>query len=525
MAGTGRPGRVQQIAYDATPLTASQPDVDARIGWLLAMSRLHHHNADFADGRTFIEALADAGLNVSRSQISRWESGEAAVSYEATAAYERALGLLPGRLSSLTGYIRSAIPGIKTRVLRPRLDPASRAFALRLDELVDLAEDGGAKAADWQELGWHLSAAPLVHLRAGTWQNLADEIVSIIPRSINVAYRQYSTAAMNMATVPRAQDFLVRAISTYLSVPDVQVVTNPVGLLDQLPTREAADLVLDMIEDPPRPSAYRLAVWVATSKVLRGDFTADERTRLGMIVLRIWRANPTAAARDLAELIAALPEGLRASLTQAASRSGQHRAGYVIEHGEGLVASEARTTAWRLAEAARGRAPGKGEYGEDRMLVRLLREVLFHRDSERRHLAALVIASSPFRGPVAEELIGLLGEAGTPEWIRGRTATTIRYLADDEHRLRLLHWLQDPDAEVAAPVAQTMGHLSHAPISDQALRAALGPQWSVVERARMYALGMSGSAGLRAISRSATAPAWQKAAARWWIEIGPAVRD
>jgi hypothetical protein len=308
-------------------------------------------------------------------------------------------------------------------------------------------------------------------------------------------------------------------------VPDVQVVTNPVGLLDQLPTREAANLVLDMIEDPPRPSAYRLAVWVATSKVLRGDFTAEERTRLGMIVLRTWRANPTAAARDLAELIAALPEGLRASLTQAASRSGQHRAGYVIEHGEGLVASEARTTAWRLAEAARRRAPGNPEYGEDRMLVRLLREVLFHRDSERRHLAALVIASSPFRGPVAEELIGLLGEPGTPEWIRGRAATTIRYLADDEHRLRLLHWLQDPDAEVAAPIAQTMGHLSHAPVSDQALRAALGPQWSLVERARMYALGMTGSAGLRAISRSATAPAWQKAAARWWIEIGPAVRD
>ena len=151
--------------------------------------------------------------------------------------------------------------------------------------------------------------------------------------------------------------------------------------------------------------------------------------------------------------------------------------------------------------------------------------MLFHRDSERRHLAALLIASSPFRGPVADELIGLLAETGTREWIRARTATTIRYLANDEHRLRLLHWLQDPDADVAAPLAQAMGHLSYAPDSDQALRAALGPQWSLVERARMYALGMSGSAGLRAINRSTTAPAWQKAAARWWIEIGPAVRD
>ena len=525
MAGTGRPGRVQQIAYDATPLTAAQPDVDARIGWLLAMSRLHHEDTTFADGRTFVKALADAGLNVSRSQISRWESGEAAVSYEATTAYERALGLLPGRLSSLTGYIRAAIPGIKARVLRPKLDPASREFALRLDDLVDLAEDGRAKAADWQELGWHLSAAPLVHLRSSTWHNLADQLVTIIPRSVNVAYRQYSTAAMNMATVPRAQDFMVSAIATYLSNPDVQVVTNPLGLLDQLPTREAADLVLNMIENPPKASAYYLAIWVATSKVLRGDFTPDERTRLGMIVLRIWRANPTAAARDLAELIAALPEGLRASLTHAASRAGQRRAGYVIEHGEGLVASEARTTAWELAEGARGRAPGDPEYGEDRMLVRLLREVLFHRDSERRHLAALVLASSPFRGPVADELLDLLADSQRPEWVRGRAATTIRYVANDEHRLRLLHWVRDPDPDVAEPIAQTLGHLRYAPVSDQALRTALGPQLSGVERARMYALGMTGSAGLRALNRSSTAPPWQKAAARWWLQIGSAVHE
>jgi hypothetical protein len=190
-----------------------------------------------------------------------------------------------------------------------------------------------------------------------------------------------------------------------------------------------------------------------------------------------------------------------------------------------MVASQARAMAWRLAEGARQRAAGHPEYGEDRMLVRLLREVLFHRDSERRHLAALVLASSPFRGPVAEEMIAVLGETGVPAWVRGRAATTIRYVAEDEHRLPLLHWLQDSDPDVAAPIAQTIGHLTYAPVSDQALRLALGTDWSPVERARMYALGMSGSAGLRAINRSTSAPAWQKAAARWWIAIGSAVRD
>ena len=45
-----RPGRVQQIAYDATPLNSHAVDIEARIGWLLAMSRLHHPDARFREG-------------------------------------------------------------------------------------------------------------------------------------------------------------------------------------------------------------------------------------------------------------------------------------------------------------------------------------------------------------------------------------------------------------------------------------------------------------------------------------------
>ena len=58
---TKRPGRAQRIAYDYTPLNATQPDIDARIGWLLAMSRLHHPDETHRDGRRFAEALGDAG--------------------------------------------------------------------------------------------------------------------------------------------------------------------------------------------------------------------------------------------------------------------------------------------------------------------------------------------------------------------------------------------------------------------------------------------------------------------------------
>ena len=136
MTSARRPGRVQHIAYDKTPLSSSQPDIGARI------------------------ALGDAGFPASRSLVSRRESGEIPISYEGMAAYESALGLEQGQISSLTGYIRAAIPGVKAKGIRPHLDVASKQFSLRLDELLDAAEDGGAGARDWQELGWHLAAVP-----------------------------------------------------------------------------------------------------------------------------------------------------------------------------------------------------------------------------------------------------------------------------------------------------------------------------------------------------------------------------
>jgi hypothetical protein len=44
-------------------------------------------------------------------------------------AYETALGLEVGQISSITGYINASIPGLKTRVVRPKLDPRPSAFA------------------------------------------------------------------------------------------------------------------------------------------------------------------------------------------------------------------------------------------------------------------------------------------------------------------------------------------------------------------------------------------------------------
>lgn len=521
---TRRPGRLQRIAHDPTPLNAKQPDIDARIGWLLAMSRLHHEDAAFGDGGRFVKALEQAGCRASRSLVSRWESGDIPISYEGMAAYEKALDLPPGQLSSITGYIRSSIPGVKARVIRPQLDPGSHAFTDRLDELIDKAVDGEAAAVEWMELGWHLASIPHVHLRRPTWESLADGVIRANPRAIKVAYRLYSTAAANIATIPRAQDYLVEAIDRYLSVPGVQVTVNPLGLLDRLPTRRAAELTLKTIERPGSEAEFSLAVWLATMKIARGDFTTEERGRLDMIVLRHWRRNPAMAGEDLAELIAGLPEGLRSSLTAAADRAGRRKLGYTVEHAEGLVAAKAQALADTIASGARDRAPQTPAYGQDRLLPRMVREALFHRDSERRHVAALLISASPFAAGVTEELLILLEDQGHRSWIRARAATTARYLSGESHRMRLVRFLEDANPDVVVAITQALGHLTFNELTDQVLRSTLKKEYDAVGRATMYALGMTGSPALRGIVRSPGSPEWQQTAARWWLSAGPAIR-
>jgi hypothetical protein len=50
----------------------------------------------------------------------------------------------------------------------------------------------------------------------------------------------------------------------------------------------------------------------------------------------------------------------------------------------------------------------------------LIREALFHRNSQRWHLAALLISSSPFGWAVTDKLLVRLGETIYPEWMRAR---------------------------------------------------------------------------------------------------------
>ncbi len=513
-----RAGRVQQVAYDKTPLHTGAPDIDARTGWLLLMSRLY---GGHPDGNSFVAALAEHGVVASRSLLSRWESGELAVPFEALAAYETVLELDPGRLTGLVAHLRS---GAGARSPRPVLDPAGPAFPDRLDELVDLAEDGKAQGAEWQQLGWHLTAAPLVHLRRHSWQTLARRVIGVAPRAVGHAQLLYDNAVSDLALLPRSRDALLDAIETHLGDPNAQVLTSPFHLLARIPDERAGDLVLAMFAAPPSQPMMVQSISMVKGLLERGRFTDEQRGRLGMEILRQWRSEPERSPTRLAELVAVLPEGLRASLTSAADKAGQGSLGYVVRHAEAPSTDRDALVA-DIAGGARRRTPGDPVHAEDRMLPRLVRELLYHRDGERRHLATRVLAASPFAAALCDELLELLPDARGSAEVRLNASWALRYLARGQHRMRLLRLHEEEDEPVRALAVLALGHIGFDGVSDQVLRSSLDRTLTNTSRAVMYALGMTGSPGLVGMMRSASTPDWQSAAAAWWVRQGPAVHS
>src|SRR4051794_23349910 len=132
----GRRGRPYQVPEDRTPLRGASIDVDARVGWLLLMSRLHQHNADLALGGPFMTALSDVGLQADRSAVSRWESGKMQPRFSVLTAYEGVLELPAGQLTTVVNALRRAYSPEGQRAWAPVLDPQSDEFHLRLDYIL-----------------------------------------------------------------------------------------------------------------------------------------------------------------------------------------------------------------------------------------------------------------------------------------------------------------------------------------------------------------------------------------------------
>ena len=227
-------------------------------------------------------------------------------------------------------------------------------------------------------------------------QALADEIVSQLARGVDVAYRLLSVSAANIASVPTMHAPMVRSIRSYLGDPDVQVVYDPLGLLDQISSPEAA-------EPDPRPVRAGAEPGDVPPRGLAGhpDDGAQQLRRPAAGPARGAGAGPVAgrpregaAGPRPADRGAAgrLPGGV-----QPGRRPGrQHRLRLRPRARRGRVGGGGGADGRPGSSTAVHRRHPGGVEADRTELESLVREGLFHRESERRHLAAVVLSASPY---------------------------------------------------------------------------------------------------------------------------------
>lgn len=411
---------------------------------------------------------------------------------------EATLGVEPGLLSSCAGYARSRAGISRSDLVSPDVDAIEDAEVAAL--VARLADEDGT-GVDWL-LG--ASLAVRGHTRViERIDDLAEPLLLAMIRSCHRVYRQTTLAGTLLASVPEAQESLLQQAHRLLTDPSSQNHRQPLMLLEHIPTAQSAALVLDVVESENNPFVSGQARRVLTSQVARGLLGDAERSRLGVMVLARWRADPRRASDELRELVAAMPPGFREALDRAAPES------------EEPPAADTRGFDDLLA----AHIPGP-----DPHLTELLHIAFADQTGERRHLASVFIASSAYREVVAEVVMQMMEYPATRCPLRGRAGELVRYVCTDGQRLRLQKLLADPDPAVAATAAQACGQLRPSLLLDQSIRSHLTMEPGPVNRSLLYALGMHGSPALPLLVESPSAPEWVTTAAQWWIRVGPGLR-
>lgn len=519
----GRRGRPYQVPHDETPIGGTTVDVDSRVGWLLLMSRLHHPDPELALGESFNAALRRVGLQADRSAVSRWESGKVTPRYSVLVAYEQALGLRGGQLTSVVNAQRRAFGGPGMSAWMPILDSTSDGFHERLDGLFDALLEGPATGPEWTSLAHHVAAAGTMYVHGRVWDELSAKLINQMARSVGVAYLQRFETMRLLLEHRVAHPWLLRATADFLDDPAVQIVNDPMGVLEISTAPESAQLVLDRFLTTKSHAVLGAAADAVAIKVEQGFYT-DEQVGSVELALQARLAQPDADTALFEELIVAMPDPARTRLVKATrGLDGSDQVAQSATHGERFGPDTTRRVSEGIAADLRERFPSARLYDEDRMTPRLIREALFSSRVGRAHYASLALLGSPFRAELAGVLAAEIEKAGLEDPLTARFARLMRYLSGPAQEEALLGWLPKAPPAVAHDFALTVGHL----LSDRPLRGLLplitGDR-SLLDRALIYGLGMRQATALHELAADERRPAHVRAAAEWWKRHGGAVR-
>jgi hypothetical protein len=519
MAG-GRRGRPYQVPEDTTSLRASTVDVNARVGWLLLMSRLHNGDAELATGDAFNKRLAAVGLNADRSAVSRWESGKVTPRYFVLQSYERALDLRPGQLTSTANALRRAFGGPNMPAWLPVFEPTSPEFHVSLDAVFDrLLTPGPAIGSDWTTLAHHIAAADVMYVHGAVWRDISAKLINEMTRGVGIAYLQRFEAVRLLLEHTLAEPWVLRATGDFLADPAVQVINDPMGVLEVSRAPEAAEVVLEQFVNTKSWPVVRAALSAVGIKLDEGAYSDAQVAEIERAALaRMEQAEGTAAGFE--ELVVAMPEPSRTRLIKAAQGLvGHEELALAAVHGERFSPDTTRRVSQRVADRVRERLPAGTLYDEDRLTPRIIREGLFSARANHMHFAGIAMVGSPLRSDLAAVLAEEIAEVGVDDPLAPRFAHLLRYVVEVPQEEALVRWLPACSQEMARDVAIGLGHLPSSRPLDPLLAMMAGAP-PALERSLLYSLGMRQSPLLQTLRTDPASPTRVREGADWWLRQG-----
>lgn len=508
------PGRPNKIADHAEGRFASR----TRIAWLLRMSRLYGQDPELAVARRCATAFPAHQRPVTPSQISRWENGALPVPYRVIRAYEDLLGLSAGHLTAAVDtvhQVRSVRPGT------PRLDRRFTPDAQLAEELDDLLDRcvGGApvRGVDWDGMSARVLAIPHVYLPRPVWSTLVNRLFAEMSVSCGRDYLQRWEALRRLQGHPVARQMIAAAVTEMIADPASQIIVDPLMLL--VHDRHSIQLLVDEVAAPTSERTLHAALEICELAAEAGRFGGEDATILGVLARAHFADNglPAHLRRAATDLVSRLtPPG-----RQATART---RAGDKDAAPDRAVAVAALTTS---AEAALDVATRGTAASENRMLSRLVDELLFSQQIDVRLGAAAVLAASPFGKPLADALAAALSSRDRS--LLSVWAAALGTIGGAEHRPALEALLVSPAPNaVAVQAAFGLGNvpgrtdpavLRHAVRRHvRAWHRTRRDDTEEVLRALVYAVGMQHATSLLSEVQSwPDLPAEVRAAARWWL--------
>jgi hypothetical protein len=354
-------------------------DVSARrmVGWLLRSNRtLNPGDPVLHSGKEFARLFRCRGeRSMAASQITRWERGEIAVTRTVIRRYEHMLGLRPDSLLALSDALHRAERSPSHRPPQPPDEDALFTLLRRADAGDRLT------GLEWAQLAENVQAAPGLYVYPEIWTTIAGRLLDELVVSDRTEWLLRQEAMSKLLEHPHAARYAVRQCIELVADRSTPAVLEPMSLLDVTALPSANAYVLGQLADPDDDPAFRAAAQTIRQKLLRGHLTPQQRRATVTALRARMESGDNSDLRELSALAAApAPHTDRAAPHPARLHASSRR-----------VALQARATVI--------------DSGDDDVLPHVVEQALFSPDLDGRMFAAMCLAATPYREPVARAVL------------------------------------------------------------------------------------------------------------------------